>query len=185
MLAPMKKLINNKVYITATILALAALPARAEDNVANQMDDTYRAGELSLDGFGTASLGEYTINHLSTDRVNDNTKLGAGLGANYFFTRNLGVGAEAYSQNDGGDFVNSATANALLRLPLGESGFAPYALAGGGYRFQEVQTWLVQAGGGIEYRFCKHLGIFLDARLAIPEKTSYYGVARAGVRFAF
>jgi len=155
-LATMIKLINSTVYISATIVALAAIPARAADYVANQMEDTYRAGELSLDGFGTASFSEYTINHLSTQRVNDDTKLGAGVGANYFFTRNLGVGAEAYSQNDGG-----------------------------GYRFQEVQTWLVQGGGGIEYRFCKHLGIFLDARLVIPEKTSYYGVARAGVRFAF
>jgi len=184
-LATMIKLINSTVYISATIVALAAIPARAADYVANQMDDTYRAGELSLDGFGTASFSEYTINHLSTQRVNDDTKLGAGVGANYFFTRNLGVGAEAYSQNDGGDFVNNVTANVLARLPLGDSGFAPYALGGGGYRFQEVQTWLVQGGGGIEYRFCKHLGIFLDARLVIPEKTSYYGVARAGVRFAF
>ena len=181
----MIKLLNSTVYLTATFLALAAIPARAEDNVVNQMDDTYRAGELSLDGFGTASFSEYTINHLSAQRVNDDTKLGAGVGANYFFTRNFGVGAETYSQNDGGDFINNATANFLARLPLGESGFAPYALAGGGYRFQEVQTWLVQAGGGIEYRFCKHLGIFLDARVAIPEKTSFYGLARAGVRFAF
>jgi len=181
----MNKLIKTQLYISSTILALAALPVHGADMVANQLDDTYRAGELSLDGFGTASMDKYTLNHLSIQRVNDNTKLGAGVGANYFFTRNLGVGAEAYSQNDGGDFVNNVTGNILARLPLGESGFAPYALAGGGYRFQDVQTWLMQAGGGIEYRFCKNLGIFLDARCVIPEKTSYYGVARAGVRFAF
>jgi hypothetical protein len=181
----MIKLIKSTVYTTATILALSAIPARAADYVANQLDDTYRAGELSLDGFGTASFGKYTINHLSTERVNDNTKLGGGVGVNYFFTRNLGIGAEAYTESNGGDFVNSATANALLRLPLGASGFAPYALAGGGYRFDDVPTWLVQAGAGIEYRFCKNLGVFLDARCVIPEKTTYYGLARAGVRFAF
>ncbi len=181
----MKKLIKTKLYIAGTLLALAAIPVRGADTVVNQLDDTYRAGELSLDAAGTASMDKYTLNHLSTQRVNDNTKLGAGVGLNYYFTRNLGLGAETYCQQDGGDFFNNVTGNVLGRLPLGDSGFAPYALAGGGYRFQEVQTWLVQAGAGIEYRFCKHLGIFLDARCVIPEKTSYYAVARAGVRFAF
>ena len=184
-LNPVNNLIKTKLYIAGTLLALAAIPVRGADSVVNQLDDTYRAGELSLDGFGTASLGEDNLKHLSTDRVHDDTKLGAGIGANYYVTRNFGLGAEAYSQNDGGAFVNSATASALARLPLGDSGFAPYALAGGGYRFQEVKTWLVQAGAGIEYRFCKNVGIFLDARCVIPEKTTYYGVARAGVRLAF
>jgi len=166
-------------------MALAAAPVLAADGVANQLEDTYRAGELSLDGFGTASVGQYTINHLSGDRIRDNTRLGGGLGLNYFFTRNIGLGAEAYTENNDGAFVDSASANLLLRLPLGQSGVAPYALGGGGYRFDYKATGFAQFGAGLEYRFCPHLGMFLDARAVLPGETKAYGLARLGVRYAF
>jgi hypothetical protein len=42
-----------------------------------------------------------------------------------------------------------------------------------------------QAGAGMEYRFTPHVGVFLDARAVWPNETKYYGVARAGLRFAF
>jgi len=46
-------------------------------------------------------------------------------------------------------------------------------------------AWFAQFGGGIEYRFTRHMGAFLDARWVLPGETQYYGVARLGVRFAF
>jgi hypothetical protein len=45
--------------------------------------------------------------------------------------------------------------------------------------------WFGQAGGGMEYRFTPNVGVFLDARAVWPNETKYYGVARAGLRFAF
>ena len=57
-----------------------------------------------------------------------------------------------------------------LRLPLGQSGFAPYALAGGGYQFDMAKVWFGQVGGGIEYRFTRNMGVFLDARWVLPDE---------------
>ena len=150
--------------------------------------DYYRANEFSADVFGTAAIGEYTVEHLSQQSlrtVRQNTELGVGAGVSYFATRYIGIGAEAYSQNLTGIFVESASANLMLRLPLGQSGFAPYILGGGGHQFDEGKLWFGQGGGGLEYRFCKHLGLFVDARVVWPNETKAYGVGRAGLRFSF
>ncbi len=85
-----------------------------------------------MDVFVTASIGEYTINHLSASRIRHNTQVGVGLGLSYFITRNLGMGADVYSENAAGALVASLSANLILRLPLGQSGFFPTLLAVGG-----------------------------------------------------
>jgi len=180
----------HKLMMGGTLLLLAATPAWAADNTltaptGNNLDDLYRTGEFSADGFGTASIGKYTLDHLSGARIYNHTRLGAGLGANYFFTRYVGLGAEAYSENGPGAWVDSASANLILRYPLGDSGFAPYALGGGGYRFDDVSAAFGQGGVGMEYRFTPHWGVFLDARAVVPAETRLYGLARLGVRFAF
>jgi hypothetical protein len=186
-----KQLIENKMFVGGTILMLAAMSALGQDGATNSQSpqndrgDYYRSGELSLDGFGSASLGEYTINHLSGDRVRENTRLGAGAGINYFFTKNIGIGGDAYSENTTGPFVDSASANLILRLPLGQSGFAPYVFGGGGYQFDIAQKGFLQAGGGMEYRFTRHVGIFIDARGVVPREVKHYGVGRLGLRFVF
>ena len=182
---------KNKLTIGGTILMLAATAVLGAENVTNDQglhydqSDLYRSSELSLDGFGSASLGKYTIDHPSEMRVRQNTRLGAGAGINYFFTRNIGIGAEAYSENTTGVFIDSASANLTLRLPLGQSGFAPYVFGGGGRHFEAVKTWFAQAGAGMEYRFTPHVGVFIDARGVLPDEAKYYGVARLGFRFAF
>jgi hypothetical protein len=160
-------------------------PALGAETVSNDQDDYYRSCELSMDAFGTASLGKYTLNHLSNARVRQNTRLGAGVGLSYFITRNIGIGAEAYSENTTGVFVDSASANLILRLPLSQSGFAPYVFGGGGHQFDRLKVWFGQAGVGMEYRFCPHVGVFVDARGVVPNETKYYGVARLGLRVAF
>jgi hypothetical protein len=180
------------VMAAGTILVTStSLRASDTDNMTNNpgshydQGDYYRASELSMDVFGTASVGQYIINHPSNERVRKNTRLGAGAGLTYFITRNLGIGAEAYSENTTGVFVDSASANLTLRLPLGQSGFAPYVFGGGGRHFDDVKTWFAQAGAGMEYRFTPNVGIFIDARGVLPNETKYYGVARLGMRFAF
>ena len=153
-----------------------------------QPTEYYRANELSFDAFGTAAIGEYTIEHLanqSPNSVRKDTQFGVGAGVNYFATRYIGIGAEAYSQNTTGVFIDSASANLLLRAPLGQSGVAPYLMGGGGHQFDDAKYWFGQAGGGLEYRFLKHLGLFIDARVVWPNETKAYGVGRAGLNFSF
>jgi hypothetical protein len=180
-----KQLMKNKMLVGGTMLMLAVTSALGAETVSNNQGDYYRCNELSVDAFGTASIGEWTIQHLSNARVRHNAQLGVGAGLSYFITRNIGIGAEAYSENTTGAFVDSASVNLTLRLPLGQSGFAPYAFGGGGHQFDMAQMWFGQFGAGMEYRFTPHVGIFVDARAVVPNETRYYGVARLGMRFAF
>ena len=182
---------NKKILVGVTILMLAVKSVLGQDNATNNPgpnDDQgriYRANELSVDAFGTGSLGAYTINHVSNARVRHNIRFGAGAGINYFFTRNLGIGGDVYSENTTGAFIDSASGNLILRIPLGESGLAPYVFGGGGYQFDLTKAPFVQAGAGLEFRFTPNVGLFVDARGVVPDKAKYYGVGRLGLRFAF
>jgi hypothetical protein len=177
---------TNLVTESSTTTADSGSGAVTKDNGSqNEQTDLYRGNELSVDAFGTASLGQYNIEHPSNREIRQDTKFGAGAGLSYYITRYIGIGAEAYSQNTTGTFIDSASANLMLRLPLGQSGFAPYIFGGGGHQFDQTDFWFGQAGGGMEYRFCPHMGVFLDARAVWPNETKNYGVARLGLRFAF
>jgi hypothetical protein len=177
---------TNIVTQSSTTTTASESEAVTKDNGSHdEQPDLYRSNELSVDVFGTASLGQYNIEHPSNQRVRQDTKFGAGAGLNYFITRYIGIGAEAYSENTTGTFIDSASANLMLRLPLGQSGFAPYILGGGGHQFDQTDFWFGQAGGGMEYRFSPNVGVFLDARAVWPNETKNYGVARLGLRFAF
>jgi hypothetical protein len=185
------KLMKNKMWIGGTILLLAVTSALGAENMNHDQvlhhdrADFYHANELSMDVFGMASLWESTIDHLSAARVQHQTQFGAGLGLNYFLTRNFGIGADVYAEYTTGAFIDSASVNLILRLPLGHSGFAPYAFGGGGRQFDLTEAWFGQIGAGMEYRFTHHVGAFLDARWVLPGETKGYGVARLGFRFSF
>ena len=180
-------------------MTMAILGAMGAVNCANADDSTtatsqdnatpyypfYRAQEFSIDAFGSGSLGEQTIDHISGDRVEHNGRLGAGAGLNYFFTRYIGIGGDAYSENTAHCFVDSASGNLIGRIPIGDTGVAPYIFGGGGYQFDEAAQKFGQAGAGVEFRFCKHLGFFVDARYIFADKTQDYGLGRAGLRLSF
>ena len=183
--------IKNQIPVAVTVLLLAAVSVAGAQSMSNDpglkhgQGDYYRAEEFTLDVFGSASLGQHDIKNLSGDVVEENSELGVGVGLNYFFTRNLGLGVDAYSENTSGSFIDSASANLILRLPLGQGGFAPYAYGGGGRQFDMAEAWFAQLGAGIECRFTPQIGAFLDARWVLPEESDDYGVARLGVRFGF
>jgi hypothetical protein len=184
-------MINKLSLVGGLLLLLAAPSASAQENTGASSNlryeegDPYHAREFTLDAFGTASLGKYTIDHLSGARVRHDARLGAGLGLTYFVTRNFGFGADGYSENLSGVLVDSASASVIFRFPLGQSGFSPYVFGGGGRQFDVARVWFAQAGAGLEYRFTSRVSAFFDARLVLPEKTQYFGVARLGVRCAF
>ncbi len=147
--------------------------------------DLYHAQEVSFDAFAEGSVGARTIDHLSGDRIRRNGRLGAGLGVNYFFCRYLGVDAEAYSEGATQSFVRSASGNLIFRFPILETGLAPYIFGGGGYEFADARKGFGQAGGGLEYRFVRHVSIFADARAVIASRSENYGLGRAGLRISF
>lgn len=178
-------LTKNKSQIVAAVLLLATVTAFADEGVKYDNHDLYRANELDVDLFGSASVGQYTVDHLSGNRLRHNARLGAGVGMSYFFNRNVGLGVDAYTENKSHSFVDSTSASLIVRFPLGESGFAPYIFGGGGYQFDASESIFAQAGAGFEYRMNPHVGLFVDVRGVLPDKTQYFGLGRLGMRFAF
>jgi len=147
--------------------------------------DLYRSSELSFDAFGTAALGEHSIEHLSDHRIRHDTRLGLGIGLNYFFCQYVGIGAEAYTENTSRNFVDDVSGSLIFRYPIGQTGLAPYGFAGAGYKFDPIDGKFAHLGAGLEFRFTPHIGIFVDARYVFVERESDYGLGRLGFRFAF
>lgn len=101
----------------------------------------YHAQELSIDGFASGTLGEHYIEHFTGHTLRHDARFGAGAGANYFFTRYLGIGGDAYSESvTRGEFVDAASGNLIVRVPILETGIAPYIFGGAGHQFDLVQA---------------------------------------------
>jgi hypothetical protein len=147
--------------------------------------ELFRANEFSLDVFGTGTIREKVIDNISGQKIRDSGRLGAGAGFNYFFHRNVGVGMDAFSENTDDEFIDNATANLIVRFPIGSSGFAPYVFGGATRQFETLQQWGGVAGGGFEFRFDRHWSLFADTRYVFADKTDDYGVGRVGVRLSF
>lgn len=143
----------------------------------------YHGCELSLDGFGAGMLHEYDFNGAGLSRRN--YRFGGGAGINYFFTRFLGIGGDADAFSTRHSFVDTTTGNLILRLPIGDTGLAPYFFGGAGYQFQGIDQIVGGGGAGLELRLVRHFSIFVDARYLAAVKTPGYGIGRAGVRISF
>ena len=177
----MKKIMKHGMLLIGTWLCCVAGTALA----AEDKSDLFRAQEFNVDLFGSGSIGQSTLDRLSGSRIRDNGRLGAGVGLSYFFSRNFGVGADAYSEDVNHSFVDSVSANFIARIPLGNSGFSPYGFAGGGRQFDPRELWFGQAGAGMEFRFCRNAGVFVDGRYVFAERAPNYGLFRLGMRLAF
>jgi hypothetical protein len=145
----------------------------------------FRAGETSLDLFGSLSVGQETIDNISKERVKDDGRLGAGAGINHFFTRHLGLGFDAYTENTQHSLVDNTSGNLIVRIPIDSIHLAPYAYGGAGYQFDPTGLWFGQAGGGLEVRFSRQVGIFIDGRYVFTDGARNVGVGRLGLRLAF
>jgi hypothetical protein len=146
----------------------------------------YSAHELSLDLAGSYIAGQRGIEHLfETSIKGARGTWGGDVGLNYFITRNIGVGADVNMSDNGGNLVDAVLGNLTLRLPLGNSGFAPYVLGGGGRTTDHTWEWAGQAGVGIEFRPSHIWGIFTDARYVWPQHSSDALLLRAGIRIVF
>ncbi len=161
--------------------------------------------EWTIDLFGTYAFTEST-----NERILGDHAFGGGLAVNRFFTRNFGLGIEGQAlrtQRYSKDTVGEAALNLFYRMPLGESGWAPYVYIGGGAIFNadssndngrhhkhhddftdNTDDTLLEghAGAGVEYRITRNFGVFTDGRWTVVDgaKNNFPSV-RTGVRFAF
>jgi hypothetical protein len=146
----------------------------------------FSANELSLDLSGSYIAPERGIEHLfETSIKHDRGTWGGDVGVNYFMTRNIGIGVDANMSANGGNLVDAVLGDLTLRLPLGNSGFAPYVFGGGGRTTDRTWEWVGQAGLGLEYRISRNIGLFSDGRYIWPQHTSDALLLRAGLRFVF
>jgi len=147
---------------------------------------SYKANEVNLSIFGSGTLGETTLRDPSSKKIRRNGKLGAGAGLSYFFCRYVGVEGYAYSESTGGrHFVDNVGGDLVGRLPIGNSGVAPYIFAGGARQLDPLIQWTLDAGGGVEWRFAPHVGVFVDARYVWADETKDYGLGRLGLKVGF
>ena len=174
-----------KNLVIASALALSSsLAAQAAQEMGAPQSERFRAQEFSADLFGSVSVGQETINDFTSHRIRHDGRLGLGVGVNYFVTRNLGVGLDASSENAGHSFVDQVSGSVIYRFPF-EIGLAPYVYGGGGRQFDFTELWFAHAGAGLEYRFHRNWGVFIDARYVFTDGTRNFGVGRLGVRYAF
>jgi Outer membrane protein beta-barrel domain len=173
------------------------------------IQELYRANEWQFDAFGAYAPAGGKGNRFLGDHA-----WGGGGDVNYFFTKYFGLGLEG-EVLDGTGRVNSGNVsgqfalNGLVRYPIGNTGWAPYAFAGiGGFVPGEGSNFLnTFANGvrrtirnnnnndilleghwglGLEYRFTRHIGIFTDGRYEVVDQSrNNFGLIRTGVRFAF
>ncbi|HUA64310.1 MAG TPA: hypothetical protein VME24_00580 [Alphaproteobacteria bacterium] len=147
--------------------------------------DLYRAYELNLEGFGYGTVNEHYLDHFDAHRIHRHVQLGVGAGLEFFLNKYVGIEGEGFSETTHHDFVNDAGGNLVLRYPIGNSGFAPYILGGAGHEFYPTDEAYGDGGAGLEYRFTRWIGIFLDGRFVGTSKTGNYGMGRLGVKFSF
>lgn len=152
----------------------------------------YTAQELSLDLFGSYINPEGKFSDLFDTNIRHGF-WGGGVGLNYFLTRELGLGADFnMSSKSEGNLVDDVVGSLVLRLPLGNSGLAPYLIGSGGRAFNDLYghnlyQWVYGGGVGLEYRWSPTTGIFSDARFFWGDKATVYNrlLIRAGFRIVF
>jgi len=148
-------------------------------------DQLYRSQELDFDLYGNASVSQQTLEHTPGPDFRHHTLWGGGGGITAYFFRYFGVGGEYDADTISSHFVDSAGGNIFLRLPIFNTGLAPYIFGGGGYQFEQVRQSFEDGGAGLEFRFCKNFGIFADGRWVFSEHTQDSALARVGVRLSF
>jgi hypothetical protein len=165
----------------------------------------FRSNEFTLGVFGSYGVGFYD-NH----RAIGEHAWGGGIDGQYFPLQYLGFAVEGdfFNEIPHDRFGQTVTGNVILRLPLDDKfpsvHLAPYVFGGVGgifnsdSSFTRVSTFgfghrrgnedevLGDAGGGLEYRFTPHIGLFTDARYNwVNGPRNDYMLTRFGIRYAF
>jgi hypothetical protein len=185
---------NTVLTTAAVVLCSGAIVLRAQDMTASTTNNSwfdsssserYQPCEVTLEGFGVATSHAHDFDDDHGHFHHRRAELGLGAGAEFFFCRYVGIEAEGFSESTHHSFVDDTGGNLVLRLPIGNTGLAPYVMGGGGYQFDPASSSYGDGGAGLEYRFTRWVGIFGDGRFVATDRTHNYGLGRLGVRFNF
>jgi opacity protein-like surface antigen len=171
----MKKLVFS--FLASLALVAPSFAGKEMKEFKATPEPCFKDTELQLDVFGSYSNSVHRSDH--------GDGFGGGLGVNYFFTRNLGVGVSGnISDGDVNGFWN-IDADIIARLPFeGSICWAPYVLAGGGVTTDGGTYGSWHAGGGLEWRVTHTIGVFGEGRYIWAEDHDVTQI-RAGLRFVF
>jgi hypothetical protein len=207
--------------------------SQADTAPASAPNGWYAERELNLQLWGTYALTANNYN-FEDQYLNADHAWGGGLDAKYFFNRHVGIGLQGYAASATQTvryanyflgvttyptirdqrIVGAGLATVTLRCPIGNSRFAPYVFAGGGFIagggqrlrgefvnlvgtpagtnpirmfLTESKTEAVgQFGGGVEIRLTKHIGIINDFGWNVVNgRDNDFGMARSGINLAF
>lgn len=122
-----------------------------EINKQKAYENLFHANEFNFDIYGVSDFKGIT----------ESSTVSAGLGLNYWITKNFGLGARIGADDFDGIGVEDSLGRILLRAPLWDR-VAPYGYVEGGYNWQN-EDWLTGLGAGVEFRIIEHLGIFGEA----------------------
>jgi hypothetical protein len=164
----------KKWMVVLGIMAIMAMVARAAEvpvPIAKEDSSFYKSGEFSIDLFGAVRTRNF-----------DNERTAAGVGINYFFHEQFGIGLEGFCGDLNGIFVDDSRVHLIYRFPIRRT--APYVFAGGGRNF-ELDENAVSLGVGVEHRFNPRWGIFSDVRIDKIIDHHAAALGRAGIRFSF
>jgi len=148
----------------------------------------YAAQEVSLDLFASYINPEGEFDDLFDTNIRHGF-WGGGVGLNYFFTQYIGLGADfnISSKPDDLTLMDQVTGDVVARLPIGNSGLAPYLIGSGGRAMSPNYSWVYGGGVGLEMRVNPTTGFFSDARFLWSERSTEDNrlLLRAGVRVVF
>ena len=153
----------------------------------------FRTNEFDLGVFGT-----YETSFNQNRRAIGDHAWGGGIGLTYFPSLYAGFGIDGNLMNSvpGDDLGHQIDGKLTLRYPLDllspNLHLAPYAYGGVGGLFVHTSgsnhhsSFLGNVGGGLEYRFTPHIGIFSDAGYEIIDgpKNNFMQV-NFGLKYAF
>ncbi len=135
-------------------------------------------GEFVLGLFGGYALTDGT-GIVGDDSYEDG--FGGGAELIYYFTPELGLGAEWFAF--GGAPVHVITGNIYYRFVF--DCFAPYVFGSVGGAVDSVNTFVAGGGVGLEYRVTPSIGLFTDGRYLYADEVDEIITVRAGLRFVF
>ena len=197
----------KKLTLTALVAFAIAISANAGERMVHSSKGPYQPvvepcfgdREFQIDLFGA-----YGFTQSNQEQILGDHAWGGGLGLNYFFTRNVGVGAEGtvFDTRRGSDAVGYGALNLFVRFPIDDICLAPYLYGGVGGVFNaesldtrdlpgredsdEDSFWAGHIGAGVEYRFMRNVGIFVDGRYTFVDKDQNdFATVRSGIRIAF
>jgi hypothetical protein len=164
------------------LMAAAAFGALAISANAADVNELFPNYQLSLDVSGIYQKGFPTFGSQFDDNWRHGN-FGADAGLDFWVCKYLGVGVDSWGTGKG-TILHDIDGNLMLRMPVADSGFAPYIMGGAGSYFGP-DNMIYDAGAGVQFKFNRHIGVFADWRYLFTDKAENSSLARVGLTYGF